>query len=116
MSMKYMLLICGTAEDRKGWAAMSEQEMADVDKNVTAWFAAHHASIKHAGRLFGPETATTVRSSGTGHAIVTDGPFAETGEAVGGYAIVEVAGADDALELARAWPIGSVEIRELMET
>jgi hypothetical protein len=62
-------------------------------------------------------TATTVRVR-DGQTLVTDGPFAETREQLGGYYIVECRGLDEALELAALVPmaqVGSVEVRPLAE-
>ena len=62
------------------------------------------------------EVATTVRVR-DGETVVTDGPFAETKELLGGYYIVDVPTLDDALALAAKMPnieYGSVEVRPLM--
>ncbi len=62
-------------------------------------------------------TATTVRIR-DGQTLITDGPFAETHEQLGGYFILDCTGLDEALELAALWPmatIGSVEVRPLDE-
>lgn len=59
--------------------------------------------------------ATTVRIR-DGRTLITDGPFAETHEQLGGYCIVECRGLDDALELAALCPTaneGSVEVRPI---
>jgi hypothetical protein len=58
-------------------------------------------------------TATTVRHSTDGSAVVTDGPFAETNEALGGYYILECADLDVALGLAKSLPAGTVELRPI---
>jgi hypothetical protein len=58
-------------------------------------------------------TAKTVRASG-----VTDGPFAETKEALGGFYLVEAADLDEALRLAAACPgakFGSIEVRPVVD-
>jgi len=57
-------------------------------------------------------TATTIRSD-----VVTDGPFAETKEALGGYYLVEARDLDHALEIAKICParFGGVEVRPVME-
>jgi hypothetical protein len=60
-------------------------------------------------------TATTVRVR-KGQTLITDGPFAETHEQLGGYIIVECPGLDEALDLASMCPVayeGSVEVRPL---
>ncbi|WP_242674585.1 YciI family protein [Marinobacter halodurans] len=51
-----------------------------------------------------------------GRTILTDGPFAETKEQLGGYFLVEVRDMEQALEIAAAWPsarIGSIEVRSV---
>jgi hypothetical protein len=69
--------------------------------------------------LEGTETATTVRSRG-GERTVTDGPYAETKEFLGGYYLVDVKDLDRALELAALLPgvqheIDVIEVRPLMD-
>ena len=67
--------------------------------------------------LQGEHTATTV-SVRDGRTIVTDGPFAETHEHLGGYYVVDCANLDEALELAALCPlaeVGSIEVRPLAQ-
>jgi hypothetical protein len=62
-------------------------------------------------------TATSVRVR-EGKALITDGPFAETREQLGGYYIVDVANLDEALEIAGRIPgarMGTVEVRPIFE-
>jgi hypothetical protein len=59
------------------------------------------------------DTAMTVRRVG-GAMRVSDGPFLETKEHVGGFAMVEVADLDEAIRIAKAFP-GSIEIRPIVE-
>ncbi|MFC4062194.1 YciI family protein [Planomonospora corallina] len=47
--------------------------------------------------------------------VVTDGPYAETAEQIGGYVMIEVAGAEEAIEFAAACPEEIVEIRPVVE-
>ena len=69
-------------------------------------------------RMQPPEMATTIRTKG-GRLVPTDGPFAETKEALGGYLIYEADDLDAALELAGKIPAasmgGAVEVRPLVE-
>ena len=59
-------------------------------------------------------TATTIRFVGSA-ALLHDGPFTPEGEAVGGYAIVQVADLNEAVAFASSWPAGGyVEIRPLL--
>jgi hypothetical protein len=65
--------------------------------------------------LKGPHTATTVRFK-DGKPMVVDGPFIEAKEVIGGYAELEVADLDEALEIAKTWPgKTSVEVRPVVE-
>jgi hypothetical protein len=69
-------------------------------------------------RLEPPETATTVRVK-DGRRLVTDGPFAEAKEAIGGYLVFEAGDLDAALDLAARIPTaamgGAVEVRPVAE-
>jgi hypothetical protein len=63
------------------------------------------------------QTARTVRVR-RGEASVTDGPFAESKEVVGGFILIEAAGMDEALEIAAGIPLvklGSIEVRPIMQ-
>ncbi len=64
------------------------------------------------------ETATTVRHS-PGDALITDGPFADTKEVLGGYYVLDASNLDDALEFVQRIPAiqlgGAVEVRPLAE-
>jgi hypothetical protein len=62
-------------------------------------------------------TAATVRVR-NGRSSITDGPFAETKEQLGGYFLIEAADRDEALRIAAAWPsarFGSIEVRPIEE-
>ena len=106
--MKYLLLIC-IAEGTK-----VSREEASPD----AWVA---EMTDRKVRLFGSELrragdATSVRLR-DGELSITDGPFAEAKEAVGGYSLVRVAGRAQAIELAKRYPHarwGPVEVREIL--
>ena len=72
-----------------------------------------------AARLQPAETATTVRVA-NGQALLTDGPFVDAKEHVGGFAILEADDLDEALEIAAGSPIarlgGAIEVRPLAES
>ena len=77
------------------------------------------ASIVGGEALERSSTATTVRrrplaEDGT-QALVTDGPFIDTKEALGGFHVIEAPDLDVALRLARACPAGTVEVRPVMD-
>jgi hypothetical protein len=67
-----------------------------------------------AGGLHPPSSATTIRPAGDGGVSTTDGPFAESKEAIGGFWVIEAADLDAALEWARKGALaceGPVEVR-----
>jgi len=111
--MKYMLLINESPESY-------EQLGADERDAVTAAYVALLTDERVIGgaRLQPAETATTVRVT-DGRTMLTDGPFADTKEILGGYYLVEAADLDAALEVAARIPAtrlgGSVEVRPVVE-
>jgi hypothetical protein len=111
---QYMLLIYSPAEGRP-----SPDEMA---AEMPRWFeytqGLQDAGLMVAGdALHGTEAATTVRVR-DGETQITDGPFAETKEILGGYYIIDVPDLDTALEHAARVPnvgYGSIEVRPVMD-
>jgi hypothetical protein len=77
------------------------------------------AGVHVAGDTLQPTTtATTVRRNGSGDPTLTDGPFAETKELLGGYYVVDVPDLDEATKWAAKLPnsaYGSTEVRALVE-
>jgi hypothetical protein len=115
--MKYILMFAGTLEDQEQWEKMPKDEAAAAYERVAKWFEENGKSGKIVGgeELQGPNTATTVRRK-NGKVTVTDGPFIESKEVLGGFAVVEVKDLDEALEMAKSWPGGSmVEVRPLVD-
>ena len=112
--MKYMVLI---ASDGETWAAIDAAEQGQIYERILAWWEQRSAAgeILEGHQLQPVETATTVRIDRDGVATVTDGPFVEAKEMVGGYAIIEVPDLDAAIALARTWPAPDLlEIRPLV--
>jgi hypothetical protein len=113
--VKYVLLFCGTDEDAQAFAALSPDQLRARYAQVGAWFAEHRSKIGATNQLDGPETATSVRFGPDGPPVVTDGPFLEGKESIGGYAEIDVEDLDEALRMARTWPgRETVEIRPVM--
>ena len=113
--MKYVLLFCGTDEDAAAFAALSPDQLRARYAEVGAWFAEHRSRIGPSSQLQRPETATSVRFGLAGPPVVTDGPFLEGKESIGGYAEIDVADLDEALRMAKTWPgRGTVEIRPVV--
>ena len=107
--MRYVLIMRDDESDRTGPKELS------ADPVHEAWL----ASVRERGLLVTGEhlrpiaDATTVRAR-DGRVVVTDGPFAETKDVVGGFAVVECADLEDAIEVAAGHPYarhGCVEIR-----
>lgn len=114
---KYALLLIGNADAAKDW---KPEELQKLYAAAGKWFSDNAAKgIARGGEELKPaDTAKTVRRNGyrpDGAAIVTDGPFIESKEQIGGFAIVEVADMKAAVDLAKTWPTGgTVEVREVV--
>src|SRR2546423_142901 len=111
--MKYMLLVymdeqAMTDEEREHCYVESAQLTQDLNTK---------GQYLGAGPLHSVTTATSVRVR-NGKRLVTDGPFAETREQLGGYYVIEAADLDEAISIAERIPparFGTIEIRPLME-
>ena len=114
--MKYILLIYG---DEGHWADLGEEESAAEMARWTAYQQEIGAEgILRGGDALHPTAAATTVRVRDGQALVTDGPFAETREQLGGYYVIECEGLDQAIDAARRIPsadVGSVEVRPMME-
>jgi hypothetical protein len=104
---QYLILIY---EDESGFAGEGVGE--EVHAAHTAFFSKHGNSIAGGNALEPAATATTIRDS-----IVTDGPFAETKEVLGGYYLIEAPDLDAALAIAKDVParFGGVEVRPIRD-
>jgi hypothetical protein len=109
---QYMLLICNPIE-----GLSPEDAQAEHPKWMAYTEALSDAGAYVSGEALQPvATATTVRVRSDDR-LVSDGPFAETKEALAGYYIIEVANLDEALDWAARIPSvtrGSVEVRPVM--
>ncbi len=63
----------------------------------------------------GPQRNATTVKRVNGTMRVTDGPFIESKETVGGFALIEVEDLDKAIAIAKSWPGGDVEVRPIVE-
>jgi hypothetical protein len=114
--MKYMLVLIG---DESGFADRTPEEQAE---SMKAWDA-YTSAVIDAGVHVGGEglqpssTATSVKIQESGDPIVSDGPFAETKEQIGGYYLLDCKDLDDALAWAKRIPMpgGTVEVRPVMD-
>jgi len=112
--MRYLLLFCADTTDQSRVGAASKEQLESMERQVYDWIGKHADQLHGNSRLDAPSKAKTLRPDGNGSMIATDGPFVESGEIVGGYAILEAQDMDDAVAIAREWPIGPVEIRQLV--
>jgi hypothetical protein len=114
--VKYMLLIIGSQD--------ADSVTGEEDQGLMAAFMAYHQAVRDAGVMVDSnvldsfETATSVQVDRAGDRTITDGPFAETREYVGGYYILDLPDLDAAIDWAarcpgaRAW---RVEVRPIQE-
>src|SRR5215471_10398651 len=115
--MKYMIL---TYLDEKAWLALSEEEqqreMNSCAPHVEKMLAAK--KVLAGAPLHPTSTATTLRYR-EGRRLLTDGPFAETREQLGGYTIIDAKDLDEAIAIASGFlgtsPIATLELRPIVE-
>ena len=115
--MKYLLTFVRD-QDR-----MSEGMEENMKHGMEAWNAFNREAIK-AGVLIAnealeePKSAKTVLFAEDGSQSITDGPFAETKEQLGGFCLIDVDGLDEALEWAKKVPLlpgSKLEVREVKD-
>jgi hypothetical protein len=112
--MKYVMLILNT----EATAKLTEAEQQAWSSEIMAWYEKHGStgSIADMGHQLQPaQTARTVRATG-----VTDGPFMETKEVLGGFTVLESATYDEAVDLSKSWPgvdrgLITIELRPVVE-
>jgi hypothetical protein len=112
--MKYVMLIVNTEAS----AQLTDEQQQAWYAEIMSWYEKNGAAgaIADGGhQLQGPETARTARASG-----VTDGPFIESKEALGGYSVLEAATFDEAFDVAKSWPgvdrgLITIELRPVVE-
>jgi hypothetical protein len=114
-----MRYLCQVYLEEGAIAALSEPEKARLDRDSADYDHALERAghLIHAEALQSPATATTVRIRG-GKVSVTDGPFAETKEHLGGFILIEASDLDEAIRIASRIPIArlaSVEIRPVYD-
>jgi hypothetical protein len=114
--MKYVLMFVGSTDGQDSFERLPPEQRAAAYEGANRWFEEQSRAGRLVGgeELQGPRTSTTVRIK-NGKAIVTDGPYIEAKEIIGGFAIVEVKDLDEALAMAKAWPAGAVEVRPVVD-
>jgi hypothetical protein len=114
-----MKFLCLAYEDAQTFDELSQSDWQTLRAEVLDYVAGLRAS----GRLIDTRplqraaTASTVRVR-DGKRLVSDGPFAETKEQIGGFFLIEAENLDEAIEIAAKWPsarIGTIEVRPVDE-
>ena len=113
--MQYMLMCCF---NEKAWAQLPDDEKGTIMQEYGALIQGlvKSGQLRGGGQLRSTSSATTLRMKG-GKLALTDGPFAETKEQLGGYHLVECRNLDEALSIAVRIPTlpagGAIEVRPL---
>lgn len=107
---QYMILIY---EDEAAWAKAGRKELDQAVEDHTAFGRRHAAVVCDAAALEPTASATSIRRTAAHGIIITKGPFAEPGQALGGYYLIEASGRAEAVEVAKQVPapFGGVEVR-----
>jgi len=110
---QYVLMFVGSDEWREN---SSKEEIQRGYAAVGKWWdeLSKKGVLKGGEELAkGPGTATTIRRV-NGQMKVFDGPFIESKEQVGGFAMIEATDLDAAIAIAKSWPGGDVEVRPIV--
>lgn len=108
---KYAVLIY---ENESDYATASPEvygEVMDAHNRFAEEYATHGGNLDGSHGLQGTDTATSIRGD-----VVTDGPFVETKEALGGFYLIDATDLDEAIKIAKMVParFGGVEVRPVM--
>lgn len=115
MTQQYMFLLY---DDEKWYDEVTPDSMStemDLHDQFTAAVQAVGARILDGNALERSSVSTVVHRPPDGGPLITDGPFLDTKEALGGYYVIEAADLDQALALARSCPSAHVEVRPVMD-
>jgi hypothetical protein len=107
---EYLILIYGDERAEAG-----PEDYQQVHKGHMAFGQNNGPALRGGNALHGTDTATSIRPDASGGFTVTDGAFAETKEALGGYYLVEADDLDAAIAIAKQVPMpnGGVEVRPI---
>jgi hypothetical protein len=110
---QYLILIY---DDEANWAGAGPELFNEVMNGHNTFGEANKAALRGGNALQPTSTSTSIRQNGAGNFTVTDGPFVETKEALGGYYLIEAADLDEATAIAKQVPapFGGVEVRPIM--
>jgi hypothetical protein len=115
--MQFMLMCCF---NEAAWERLGEAQRGEIMQAYGQLMGQlkQQGRLLAGGRLDSPATGATVRQQ-HGKALITDGPFAETKEQLGGYHLVECANQAEAVAIAQQIPTlpfgGAVEVRQVVQ-
>jgi hypothetical protein len=112
MMSEYLVLIY---EDEKALHGADQETSNRIMEHHNEFGERNGASLRGGNALQPTTTATSLRRDATGKLVVTDGPFAETKEVLGGYYLIEAPDLDAAIAIASQVPaeFGGVEVRPI---
>ena len=110
---EYLVLIY---DSEAAWGSAGPDDVTRIHEGHGRFAEANGAAIRGGNALQPTSTATSLRHEPSGELTVTDGAFAETKEALGGYYLIEAADLDAAIGVAKQIPVvaGGVEVRPIM--
>ena len=114
--MKY---ICLAYEDEATINSLTGRQWTELRSETLAYV----EDLRRSGRMISAEALQSVHAAATvrvrnGRTAVTDGPFAETKETLGGFFLIEARDLNEAIQVASHWPsarLGSIEVRPVEE-
>jgi hypothetical protein len=109
---QYLVLIYS---NEASWATTDDDFSKKVTDGHNKFGEKHGASLRGGNALEPAMTATSIRTDDSGKSVTTDGPFAETKEALGGYYVIEADDLDTAIAIAKdiPSPFGGLEVRPI---
>ncbi len=114
---QYMMIICNDMQQRE---EIPPAELEGMVRSIGEWWEANekagHLVAGVGNRLQDASTARTIRKN-NGSTNVTDGPFVETKETIGGFGLINAPSIEAAVEIAKGWPSPyvTIEVRPVME-
>ena len=100
--------------DPSGWASLSPEESQKALEKFMAW---RNKPFALGGKRLADDNGRIMRPNGSAEPRVTDGPYSESKEVLGGFYVIEAASYDEAVKLTRDHPTleygGTIEIRQI---